>query len=64
MAHEALLDIWQIDGVAACKDGMALANAFLESCIVALNAGSSTNFNARFETFRRHKSECDKCTHI
>ena len=61
MANEALLDIWKIEGIAACNDGTALANAFLESCIIALDTCSSTNYNARFETFRRHKSDCDKC---
>ena len=33
----ALLDIWKIEGIAACNDATALANALLESCIIALD---------------------------
>jgi hypothetical protein len=44
-----------------CEDSMALAKNFIMSCVTALESGQSANFNARFESYIRHRAECEKC---
>ena len=44
-----------------CDDAVGLAKSFIMSCTVALESGQSANFNARFESYIRHRSECEKC---
>jgi hypothetical protein len=64
MDKTALLSLWKLDEIPACDEGMAFAQEFLESCVAALETGNSANFNARFENYRRHQSECDKCNEV
>lgn len=51
MTEEILIELWKIEDISACDDGMPLAHAFLKSCISALESGDSHNFNARFGCF-------------
>jgi hypothetical protein len=60
----ALLSLWKLDEIPACDEGMVLARQFLESCVMALESGSSGNFNARFENYERHRGDCDKCNEV
>jgi hypothetical protein len=60
----ALLALWKTDVIPACDDGMVLARQFLESCTMALETGNLANFNARFDSYRRHQSSCDKCNEV
>jgi hypothetical protein len=50
MTEEILVELWKIEDIPACDDGMALAHAFLKSCVSPLESGASHNFNARFYT--------------
>jgi hypothetical protein len=52
------------DNLPACDEGLTLAHGFIDSCINALESGSSSNFNARFESYMRHRAECPKCNEI
>ena len=61
MTEEILKELWKIEDLSACKDGMALAHDFIKSCVSALESGNSSNFNARFENFKRHRDTCEKC---
>jgi hypothetical protein len=64
MTEEILIELWKIEDIPTCDDGMPLAHAFLKSCISALESGDSHNFNARFETYIRHRTDCEKCHEI
>ena len=64
MTEEILVELWKIEDIPACDDGMVMAHAFLKSCVTALETGNSSNFNARFESYNRHRNECDKCNEI
>ena len=64
MTEEILVELWKIEDIPACDDGMALAHAFPKSCVSALESGDSHNFNARFNTYRQHHTDCDKCNEI
>jgi hypothetical protein len=44
-----------------CDDSLEMAKSFITSCISALESGQSANFNARFESYIRHRAECEKC---
>jgi len=61
----ALLNLWKLEDVPACDEGMELARAFLNSCVKALETvGSSSHFNERFEDYKRHHAECEKCNEV
>jgi hypothetical protein len=62
--QNALLALWKLEDIPACDEGMALAHAFLTRCVSALETGSPSNFNARFESYRRHTHECEKCREV
>lgn len=62
MTEEILAELWKIEDLSACKDGMGMAHDFLRSCISALQSGNASNFNARFENFKRHRDTCEKCS--
>jgi hypothetical protein len=62
--RNALQALWKLEDIPACDEGMALAHAFLTSCVSALETCSSSNFNARFESYRRHTNECEKCREV
>lgn len=62
MTEEILKELWKIEDLSACKDGMALADDFIKSCLLALDSGNTSNFNARFENFKRHRDTCEKCS--
>lgn len=49
------------DDSPTCVEDLTLAHDFIDSCINALESGSSSNFNARFESYKRHRAECEKC---
>jgi hypothetical protein len=61
MTTDLLEQMWKIEEIPACDDGMAMAHEFLKSCVTALESGHSANFNARFESYIRHRAECEKC---
>lgn len=61
VTEEILTELWKIEDLAACKDGIGMAHDFLRSCMIALETGNSSNFNARFDNFRRHRDTCEKC---
>jgi hypothetical protein len=62
VTEEILKELWKIEDITACKDGMTLAHDFLRSCMSALESGNASNFNARFENFKRHRDTCEKCS--
>ena len=62
MTEEILKELWKIEDLSACKDGMSMAHDFLKSCLLALESGDASNFIARFENFRRHRDTCEKCS--
>jgi hypothetical protein len=62
VTEEILTELWKIEDLSACKEGMALAHDFLRSCMSALHSGQSSNFNARFENFIRHRDACEICS--
>lgn len=62
MTEEILAELWKIEDLSACKEGMNMAHDFLRSCMSALQSGNSSNFNARFENFNRHRDTCEKCS--
>jgi hypothetical protein len=62
MTEEILKELWKIEDLSACKDGMALAHDFIKSCLSSLGTGNPANFNARFENFKRHRDACEKCS--
>jgi hypothetical protein len=64
ITEEILIELWKIEDIPACGDGMALAHAFLKSCVSTLESGDSHNFNARFITYLQHHTDCDKCNEI
>jgi hypothetical protein len=64
MIEEILIGLWKIEDIPDCDDGMALAHAFLKSCVSALESGDSHNFNARFNTYLQHHADCDRCNEI
>ena len=47
-----------------CDDSLDLAKSFIMSCITALESGQSSNFNARFDSYVRHRAECEKCNEV
>jgi hypothetical protein len=61
---EVAEDVVGPEDVPACDDGMALAHAFLKSCVSALDSGNPANFNARFESYMRHRNLCETCEDI
>lgn len=62
MTEEILKELWKIEDLSACKDGISLAHDFIKSCVTSLESGNSSNFNARFENFKRHRDTCEKCS--
>jgi hypothetical protein len=62
VTEDILADLWKIEDLSACKEGVALAHDFLGSCMSALHSGHSSNFNARFENFNRHRDTCETCS--
>ena len=64
MTQDILVELWKIEDIPACDDGMGLGHEFLKSCVTALDTGSSANFNARFENYNRHRKECEKCNDV
>lgn len=54
MTQEILVELWKIEDIPACDDGMVLAHEFLKSCVSALTSGNPANFHARFENYMRH----------
>jgi hypothetical protein len=64
MTTELLTALWKIEDLPACDDGRAMAHDFLKSCMSALESGNSANFNARFESYNRHRSTCEKCNEV
>lgn len=62
MTEEILKELWKIEDLSACKEAMSLAHAFIKSCVSSLESGNSSNFNARFENFKRHRDTCEKCS--
>jgi hypothetical protein len=61
MTEEILAELWKIEDIATCDDGKVLAHEFLKSCVSALDSGNPANFNARFESYMRHRNVCEKC---
>jgi hypothetical protein len=61
VTEEILKELWKMEDLSACKDGMTLAHDFLRSCMLALDSGNASNFSARFENFKRHRDTCEKC---
>ena len=51
-------------GIPRCGDGMAMAHEFLKSCVSALESCQSANFDARFESYMRHRAECEQCNGV
>jgi hypothetical protein len=47
-----------------CDESLGLASEFIFSCVSALESGRSANFNARFESYVRHRAECEKCNEV
>jgi hypothetical protein len=64
MTTDLLERMWKIEEISACDDGMAMAYDFLKSCVSALESGQSANLNARFESYVRHRAECEKCNGV
>jgi hypothetical protein len=64
MTQEILVELWKVEDVPACDDGMTLAHAFLKICVSALTSGNPANFNARFESYIRHRDQCEKCEEL
>ena len=64
MTSPLLLSIWNVEDLPACNEGSALAEAFLKSCVSALETGNASNFNARFESYNRHRNDCEKCNEV
>jgi hypothetical protein len=62
VTEEVLKELWKIEDLAACRDGVALAHDFIKSCLLSLESGHSSNFNVRFENFKRHRDTCEKCS--
>lgn len=62
---KALMTLFpNLDEIPACDVGMELARKFLESCGDALETGNAANFNARFESYNRHRANCEKCNEV
>lgn len=61
MTEEILMELWKIEDLSKCKEGMTIARDFLQSCISALHSGNAANFNARFENFKQHRDSCEQC---
>jgi hypothetical protein len=64
ITQEILVELWKVEDIPACEEGMKLAHAFLKSCVSALDSGNPANFNARFESYMRHRYLCEKCEEI
>ncbi len=47
-----------------CDDSQELASQFIASCLSALESSQSAYFNARFESYIRHRAECEKCNEV
>jgi hypothetical protein len=62
--EEIVVELWKIEDIPACDNGMALAHAFLKSCVSALTSSNPANFNARFESYMRHRNSCEKCEEL
>jgi hypothetical protein len=61
----SLMDLYKTDEIPACDEDMALAEAFLQSCVRAIETvGSTSHFNERFADYKRHHIECEKCNEI
>ena len=45
-------------------DSLDMAKSFMMSCMNALESFQSSNFNARFENYLRHRAECKNCNEI
>jgi hypothetical protein len=41
MTQDILVELWKIEDISSCDDGMALGHEFLKSCVTALETGSS-----------------------
>jgi hypothetical protein len=50
--------------LSGCDDSQELASEFIASCLFALESGQSANFNARFESYLRHRAGCEKCNEV
>jgi hypothetical protein len=68
MDPKALLDVWKMDEVPACDDGMKLAQAFLISCGRAVErlgfeepADRLTEMTAAYMALVEHGDGCDAC---
>jgi hypothetical protein len=47
-----------------CDESVVMAKSFIMSCVSALESGRSANFNARFDSYIRHRAECEKCNAV
>ncbi|WP_260738184.1 hypothetical protein [Tunturiibacter lichenicola] len=65
MDSKTLVELWSLDEIPACDEGMALAADFINSCVRAIETvGSSSHFNERFADYKRHHTTCEKCNEV
>jgi hypothetical protein len=76
MDNDAFLDLWSLDELPACEDGMELLKVVYDSeeqpvfCnTLRLYAGGVVSFSglrnpAAFEAYTEHYGRCDKCNEV
>lgn len=68
MRTEALLELWNLEDIPACDEGMELAKSFLVSCGEAVEKADAVDtitlrsqFDFRFNRYAAHRAICPKC---
>jgi hypothetical protein len=68
MDPKALLDLWKLDEIPACREGMMLAQAFLISCGRAVDrlgakepSDRITDITTCYMALVEHGDGCDRC---
>jgi hypothetical protein len=66
--RNALLNLWRLEDIPACDEGMQLARSFLISAGEAVSMVDihdpehlRMEFNVQYDAFVRHCAECPKC---
>jgi hypothetical protein len=68
MDRDALLNLWRLEDIPACDEGLRLARSFLISAGEAVSQVNVNDpehlrmeFNVQYDAFVRHCAECPKC---
>ena len=66
--EEKSIDVWNLDNVQACDEGIKLASEFMDACLrgvervgIEQTLNLRGDFHSQYSRFAAHFEGCDKC---